>query len=62
MRIASSVVKNVQMIRRIDFSGEKVRMVACSLMARSMDSRFALVKISGAWRLVMRRVLLGGDG
>ena len=46
----------------MDFSGEKVWIGACSLMARWMLSKLADVKISGAWRLVMSRVLLGGDG
>ena len=60
--MASSVVKKVQMILLIDLSGAKVWRVACSLIALWIDSKFAVVKISGALRLVMRRVLLGGDG
>lgn len=31
-------------------------------MAREMLSRLAEANISGAWRLVMRSVLLGGEG
>ena len=50
------------MIRLNDLSGENVWMGACSLMAWLIDSRFAAVNISGACRLVMRSVLLGGVG
>lgn len=37
-------------------------MRACSLIALWILSRFAAVKISGACKLVMRSVLLGGEG
>lgn len=49
-------------MRRKDFSGEKVWMGAFWLMARWMESRFVERKISGDCRLVIRRVLLGGEG
>jgi len=49
-------------MRRKDLSGAKMWIVACSLMAVEMDSRTAEVKISRDWRLVIRRVLLGGVG
>ena len=62
MLVASEALWKVQIILRMDLRGAKVWMVACSLMAREMDSRLEEVKISGAWRLVMRRVLLGGEG
>lgn len=60
--MASSVVQKVTITRRMDLSGEKVWIFACWLIAWVMLSRFAAVKISGALRLVMRRVLLGGVG
>ncbi len=50
------------MMRRKDLSGANECTVACSLMARCIDSRLAAVKISGACKLVMRRVLLGCAG
>ena len=50
------------MTLRMDLRGLKVWTDACSLMARWMLSRFAAVKISGACKLVMRSVLLGGEG
>ena len=62
MVIASLAVKKVHIIRLKDLRGEKVWIAACSLIARWMLSRFAAVKISGAWRLVTRSVLLGGVG
>ena len=49
-------------MRRKDFRGAKMWIVACSLMAVEMDSRTEEVKISRDWRLVIRRVLLGGVG
>jgi hypothetical protein len=49
-------------MRRKDLSGAKMWIVACSLMAVEIDSRTAEVKISRDWRLVIRRVLLGGVG
>lgn len=52
----------MHIILLIDFSGAKVWIVACSFIACEIDSRFAAVKISGALRLVMRSVLLGGAG
>lgn len=49
-------------MRRKDFRGLKVCTGACSLRRLWRAVRVLAVKISGAWRLVTRRVLDGGEG
>ena len=56
------MVQKEQMMRRMDFSGEKVCSGAWAAMAVWMEERLLPVKIVGSWRLVIRRVLLGGEG
>lgn len=60
--MASSSLWKVQMMRRKDFSGEKECREAWLWMAARMEARFAGVNITGSSRLVIMRVLEGGEG
>lgn len=62
MRIAEASSKKVTMMRRKERRGAQEWIGAEELIRSLIVWRLSARKISGSWRLVMRRVLEGGVG